>query len=142
MHLIEDNVFRQYLYYRVGLIKRRGEPELLDELYKDYHLLNPILRERYDIALPTVPQGLEDEEIFRRFDFKVSEYLDEMKGDLTERPEGELRHFTQELIGEFMEEAADVVVKEMKALQNGEHYLSLDEYSIENYYKGELRNDY
>lgn len=139
VHLIEDNVFRQYLYYRVGLIKRRGEPELLDELYKDYHLLNPLLRERYDIALPTVPAGLENEDIYKRFDFNVRGYLDEMKGDLTEHPEGELRHFTEELINEFIQESVDVITKEMECLARGEHYLTLDDYSIENYYKGELR---
>lgn len=142
VHLIEDNIFRQYLYYRVGLLMRRGEKELLDELYKDYHLLNPLLRERYGIKLPAVPKGLENEDIYKRFSFMVSEYLEEMNGDLTERPQGELRHFTEELIGEFISECADVIPKEMESLKNGEHYLSLDDYSIENYYKGELRNDY
>ena len=139
VHLIEDNIFRQYLYYRVGLLKRRGERELLDEIYEDYHLLNPILREKYGIKLPAVPKGLEGEEIFKRFDFTVDEWLDDMKGDLTERPEGELKHFTQELIGEFIAECTDVITKELKANEQGRHYLTLDDYSIENYYKGELR---
>ena len=141
VHLIEDNIFRQYLYYRVGLLMRRGQRELLDELYRDYHLLNPLLRKRYDIKLPTVPEGIENEEICKRFGFCIEEYLEEMKGDLTEEPEGELLHFTEELICEFITECIDVITKEMKSLESGEHFLSPDDYSIENYFKGVLRND-
>ena len=125
VHLIEDNIFRKYLYYRVGLLMRRGQRELLDELYRDYHLLNPLLLERYDIKLPGRLENLE-----------------EMKNDLEERPEGELVHFTEELIDEFINECVDVITKEMSSLrEKGEHYLSLDDYSIENYFKGVLRND-
>ena len=138
VHLIEDNIFRQYLYYRVGLLMRRGQRELLDELYSDYHLLNPVLRERYDIKLPTVPKGIEREDIYRRFDFKMAEWLEDMKGDLTEQPKGEFKHFTLALINEFINECAEVIEKEYKAIQRGGHYLSRYDYSIENYYKGEL----
>ncbi len=142
VHLIEDNIFRKYLYYRVGLLMRRGQRELLDELYRDYHLLNPLLRERYDIKLPGRLENLEDEDICKRFPFTVDEYLEEMKNDLEERPEGELVHFTEELIDEFINECVDVITKEMSSLrEKGEHYLSLDDYSIENYFKGVLRND-
>ncbi|MBO6141668.1 MAG: hypothetical protein J6O40_07745 [Ruminococcus sp.] len=139
VHLIEDNIFRQYLYYRVGLLKRRGERELLDELYRDYHLLNPLLCERFRITLPTVPKGIEKEDIVRRFDFQINEWLDDMKGDLDERPEGELMHFTRELIDEFINECSDVIEKEINSLKENRHYLSINDYSIENYYKGELR---
>ena len=139
VHLIEDNIFRQYLYYRVGLLKRRGEKKLLDELYEDYHLLNPMLCEQYGIKLPIVPEGIENEEIFKRFDFTVNEWLGDMESDLTEHPEGSLKHFTSELIYEFIAECREAITKELKAIRQGTHYLSLDDYSIENYYKGELR---
>ena len=133
VHLIEDNIFRQYLYYKVGLLYRRGQKELLDELYADYHLLNPLFRERYDITPPAVPEGIESEPVFKRFEFMMSDWLDDMKSDLTEHPDGELLHFTKELIFEFIDECADVITKEVKALGRGEHFLTLDDYSIENY---------
>lgn len=138
VHLIEDDIFRQYLYYRVGLLKRRGEKALLDELYADYHKLNHILVKRYNIKMPTVPEGIENEPIYGRFDFTVNEWLDDMKSDLTENPEGELLHFTKELIDEFITECTQVIEKELAALKGGRHYISIDDYSIENYYKGEL----
>ena len=133
VHLIEDDIFRQYLYYRVGLLYRRGQKELLDELYADYHLLNPLLCERYHITMPAVPGGIEQEPVFKRFDFNMSEWLSDMQSDLTEHPEGELRHFTSELIYEYINECADVIGRELKALENGTHHLTLDDYSIENY---------
>ena len=139
VHLIEDNIFRQYLYYRVGLLMRRGQRELLDELYADYHKLNPILCERYRITLPTIPEGIEQEDIYKRFDFQMKDWLLDMQGDLAEHPEGELMHFTRELIDEFIGECSDVITKELAALKEGRHYLSINDYSIENYYKGELR---
>ena len=139
VHLIEDNIFRQYLYYRVGLLMRRGQRELLDELYADYHKLNPILCERYRIALPTIPEGIEQEDIYKRFAFQMNDWLLDMQSDLAERPEGELMHFTAPLIDEFIGECSDVITKELAALKEGRHYLSINDYSIENYYKGELR---
>lgn len=39
-HLIEDNLFRYYLYYIKGLLSRRGDTELTARLYMDYHILN------------------------------------------------------------------------------------------------------
>lgn len=138
-HLIEDDIFRQYLYYRVGLLKRRGEKKLLDEIYSDYHKLNHLLCDKYGLTLPTVPDGLENEPVYKRFDFTVNEWLDEMKEDLSERTEGTLMHFTRELIAEFINECADVISKEYESILHGTHYLDINTYSIENYYKGELR---
>lgn len=139
VHLIEDNIFRQYLYYRVGLLKRRGEPKLLDELYEDYRKLNPILIKRYNISLPTVPKGVESESIYNRFNITPIEWLEDMKSDFNDRSDGELLHFTRELIDEFIGECVSVITKELEELKAGRHYLSIDDYSIENYYKGELR---
>ena len=133
VHLIEDDIFRKYLYYKVGLLYRRGEKALLDEIYADYHLLNPLLVKKYGIVLPTVPEGIESEPVYTCFDYSVSEWLEDMKGDLTEAPEGELMHFTKELIFEFIDECRDVISRELAALGQGEHFLTLDVYSIENY---------
>ncbi len=138
-HLIEDDIFRQYLYYRVGLLKRRGEPELLDELYADYHLLNPILCKKYGMTIPKTPDGLEAEAIFTRFDFDMTPWLEDMRADLCEAPEGTLRHFTLPLINEYINECREVICMEVSSLRNGSHHLRPDDYSIENYYKGELR---
>ncbi len=137
-HLIEDDIFRQYLYYRVGLLKRRGERELLDELYRDYHRLNPYLVKKYSLTLPTVPEGIENEDIYRRFDFTSDKWLEDMKGDFDDEP-GELMHFTKELIEEFTAECVTVITKEYSCMKNGEHHLDLERYSIENYYKGVKR---
>lgn len=139
VHLIEDNVFRQYLYYRVGLLKRRGEPELIDELYNDYRLLNPILIKRYGITIPAFPDDIKNEDIYKRFEFMPYKWLDEMKQDFECTDNGTLRHFTKELIDEYINECVDVIAKELNALERGEHYLAINDYSIENYYKGELR---
>lgn len=139
VHLIEDNIFRYYLYYKVGLLKRRGEPELLNELYDDYRKLNPILIKNYDISLPTVPAGIENESIYDRFDLMINEWLEDMKNDFNDNSGGELLHFTRELIAGYINECVSVIAKELNELKFGRHYLSIDDYSIENYYKGELR---
>ncbi|MBR1739872.1 MAG: hypothetical protein IJ737_06230 [Ruminococcus sp.] len=60
-----------------------------------------------------------------------------MKGYLIEEPEGELRHFTEALIDEFITECRDTVTKELRAAREGKHCLEPGDYSIENYYKGE-----
>ena len=139
VHLIEDNIFRQYLYYRVGLLKRRGERKLLDELYEDYRLLNPILIKKYNMKPLKLPNGIEKEGLYKRFDFMADEWLDDMKDDFEDSSNGKLMHFTEELIEEYIIECVSVISNELKEIQKGRHYLSINDYSIENYYKGELR---
>ena len=63
----------------------------------------------------------------------MGEWLCDMESDLTEHPEGELRHFTKELIFEYIAECADVIERELKALAGGAHHLAINDYSIENY---------
>ena len=40
LHLIEDCIFRKYIYYELGLLEMRGKSGFLEQLYKDYHSVN------------------------------------------------------------------------------------------------------
>lgn len=144
-HLIEDNIFRTYLYDKMylGLIGRRGEPELLEELYRDYHTFNRILVRKFGLEDNlSVPQGFSEEPINCIYPFELQEFLEQMSGDFTEHYECELIHFTEELYMKMTDECVEVCAKEYAALRNGTHFLDRYAYSFENKYSSKVRRDH
>lgn len=132
-HLIEDNLFRLLLYYDLDLLARRGDPKLLEELYRDYHILNGIIAEKYLIDSDLqIPQGFSDMTLNEIYSFEIGEFIQDMKADLDERISGKPKYFTAEVLDKFISECVKVCSEEYSSLKQGGHSIDLYGMSIEN----------
>ncbi len=131
-HLIEDGIFRKFLYYDLGLLSRRGEPEFLQELYSDYHILNGILAEKYALENTLyVPYGFSQERINDIYPFELKDFIFDMNNDLSERNNGKPKHLTAFLIENYISQCVNICKAEYIALQNGGHHLGKYDFSFE-----------
>ena len=129
LHLIQDCIFRKYIYYGLGLLELRGREDFLPQLYRDYHSVNGYLAKKYNISsLPKPPEGLDREEINRIYPFEITDFLLDMAGDLGDEYSGNEKFFSAENAEEVIERCADVCVAEMNALKGGEHFTFPEEY--------------
>lgn len=128
-HLIEDCIFRKYIYYGLGLIDKRGKDGFLDLLYRDYHSINGYLVKKYGLkSLPPVPKGLDCEMINEIYPFETELFLNDMKGDMNDTYYGSETYFTAENAEAVIRSCVNVCACEKKALERGEHFTFPDEY--------------
>lgn len=119
-HLIEDNLFRKLIYYDLDLLSRRGEPEFLAELYRDYHILNGIIAEKYLIGIDLqIPQGFSDMTLNEIYPFELKDFLADMQNDIAERIPDEPKFFTSEVLKRFIAECVRVCTEEYRGLKCG-----------------------
>ncbi len=132
-HLIEDNIFRILIYYDLGLLCRRGDPKLLEELYRDYHILNGRLAKEYKLENSLeIPKNFESEQINEIYPFEILDYLNQMSGDFEESCDGQPKYFTSRVTEQFISRCVKVCNAEYNRLKSGGHYLDRYELSIEN----------
>ena len=129
LHLIEDCIFRKYIYYGLGLLELRGREGFLPRLYRDYHSVNGYLVKKYNISsLPKAPEGLDREEINGIYPFEITDFLLDMASDLRDEYFGNEKYFSAVNAEEVIERCADVCATEMNALKRGEHFTFPEEY--------------
>ena len=135
-HLMADNVFRQTFYIDMGLLYRRGEKSLFEEFYNDYNLLNPLITAEYGLQKNIcIPGGLYDTRLYRDFMFEPKQLIDDIYSDMDMHIEGELMHFSMDIVRSFVEKSADLCMRELDSLVNGRgHVYDRYEMAIENYY--------
>lgn len=131
-HLIQDGVFRKFLYYDLGLLSRRGDPEFLQELYSDYHILNGLITKKYALENPLfVPYGFSKERINDIYPFELKEFIIEINNDLNERIGGKPKHLTARHIESYISDCVNICRAEYLALKNSEHHLGKYDFSFE-----------
>lgn len=125
-HLIEDNLFRYYLYYIKGLLSRRGDTELTARLYMDYHILNRKLVEKYGFEnKPAVPENFAEEKINSIYPFEIEEFLQDMQEDFSEKHEGKPKLIAfRSLEKDFINGCVKICAAEYDVLQRGKHLLA------------------
>lgn len=129
LHLIEDCVFRKYIYYGLGLLELRGKAGFLEQLYRDYHSVNGYLVKKYEIKrLPPVCKGLGSEMINEIYPFEAEQFLRDMRGDMHDTYYGNEKYFTAKNAEEVIRLCVNVCACETKALGRGEHFTAPDEY--------------
>lgn len=103
-HLIQDAVFRMFLYYELGFINKRGDAEFLKTLYADYHSINGYLAEKYALNSPIiVPENFADERINEIYAFEITEFIADMHNDLSDTYTASNEFFTAEDTERFIE---------------------------------------
>lgn len=108
MHLVEDACYRIF-WQKVRLFERNMTREKVAVLHNDYHLLNAYIVSRYHIRDELIwPEGFESEPVNRIYPFLLEDFLAEMRGDFTERPEGKTVYMTEALLEDYLSDAMDV----------------------------------
>lgn len=130
-HLIEDNIFRIMIYHDLNLLSRRVDPQFLEELYGDYHILNGIIAENYvDDNNLHIPQGFSDMTLNEIYSFEILEFIEDMTSDFEDRIPSEPLHLSREFLGKYIDRCSEVCQAEYEALRHGKHSFSLYELSF------------
>lgn len=129
-HLIEDVLFRNFMYYELELISRRGTPQLISELYQDYHLLNNYIINKYHISPIQHPTNNFKEELINRIcPFDLESFLTEMQFDFLDHIKEKPKHFTEDHADRYIEQCREYCLKEYNALLEGKHAFSPIEFA-------------
>ena len=123
MHLVEDACYRRF-WRESGFPERRITREMVTDLHNDYHLLNAYIVRRWGIRDEIVfPADFEREPINRIYPFLLKDFLEEMHGDFTERPEGQTRYMTEEKLERYLAGAMGVCREALRRILAGEEPL-------------------
>ena len=119
MHLVEDACYRVF-WHRARFAPRDMTRENVAVLHNDYHLLNYYIVSRYGIRDELVmPADFEAEPVRRIYPFLLREFLEEMRGDFSERPQGETRFLTEALLERYLADSMDVCRDALRRILSG-----------------------
>lgn len=128
-HLIEDSIFRTILYNDLGLNSLRGDPVFLDELYRDYHILNGWAVEKYGLECNLYePDRFKSEAINEIFTFEIEQFISDIKYDFNDKINEQPKHFKTKLAEKFIEKCVEVCLSEHREIINGNHFIGAYEY--------------
>ena len=120
MHLVEDACYRIF-WNREKVAPRDLTRAEVAALHRDYHLLNRYIVSRCGIRNELVfPAHFETEPIRRIYPFLLRDFLDEMREDFTESPQGETRYRTEELLENFLAETRPVCREALRRVLEGD----------------------
>lgn len=126
-HLIEDIVFRNFLYGDVGADPR---PEgFVVQLHRDYTLINPAIIQKFGLLPPAAPAGIEAELIVSDFGLRPLEWAEEMKRDFEFPGYGEPVIFTEKNAFDYIELAAEACLSELRAIAGEAPHFDEDAHS-------------
>ncbi len=131
-HLIEDCIFRVVLYYDTGLLSRRGDPDFLCRLYRDYHIINGWSVERYGLECDLYePKNYRSQKINEIYSFEVEDFIKDMQSDFNEKINQEPECFKIKNAENFIEKCVEVCASEYAAIKKGSHSIGAYDYSWE-----------
>ena len=119
MHLVEDACYRMF-WKKVGLQERQMTREKVAVLHNDYHLLNAyIVRSRGLRDEIVFPENFDREPVKRIYPFLLKDFLDEMRGDFSENPQGTTRYMTEALLEDYLVGAMPVCREALRRILSG-----------------------
>ena len=120
MHLVEDACYRIF-WNRESIAPRDLTRAEVAVLHNDYHLLNRYIVSQYGIRDEIVlPADFEAEPINRIYPFLLRDFLEEMRGDFCENPQGTTHYLTEEQLERFLAEARPVCREALRRVLAGE----------------------
>lgn len=132
-HLIEDVIFRNMLYYDLGLLKYRNNKEFLKSLYRDYAIVGIRLTEKYNIKSSLeIPENFKKERIFEIAPFEAEAFLEELEKDFSRYYTGEPEFFGYAQGDSFISKCTRVCFSEYNALKNGGHAVFAEDFFWDN----------
>ena len=127
LHLIEDAVYRQFLW--LNRYERPMNMEQVKLLHQDYHILNAVFIKRYKLINElTEPVRLEEEPITRIAPFSAETMVKELAGDFSDRGTGSFRYVNEAMMETYIKDAFPVCLREMRAVREGHFTLDAQEF--------------
>lgn len=121
-HLVEDSFYRSFCHRDYDLYFVSDEQ--VRDLHRDYHLLNPYLKERYGLTNRLrLPDGLSSEPVLRIARFDPEGLLRDLDSDLAEQPEGRFRYLSPAMMDSFISRYLPLCEQELRAVRKGEVFL-------------------
>ena len=120
LHLLQDILHRGMMRERTFDVRVPGNVE---KLHNDYRVVNAEIIRMYGLTLPSVPDGLEKEQLLQEFPFDLPHFRSELEEDFRMRPEGKTVFFHAEDAFRLIGEATEICLAEIRALRTGgEHF--------------------
>lgn len=129
MHLVEDVFYRRFIRsdHKITVF---GYDDKVRILHRDYHVLNRYIRERWHLRYElTIPEDLENEDIFHIAEFEIPGFLKALQDDFSETVEEKTVYVTEEMIDEFMERYYPVIAIEFSHAVTGDFQLRAADYA-------------
>lgn len=128
-HLIEDAIYRKFLYYDYQMGVNR-KSEFRKTLYDDYVILNRYLINNYRLTNKiNIPVHFIEEEINEIYPFVLDNFLLDMTKDFDCSIKGKTKYFTESMVEEYIDKCMSVCKKELDTIQKGNSYLNPLDYS-------------
>ncbi|MGH4123787.1 MAG: hypothetical protein ACREV6_12745 [Clostridium sp.] len=122
-HLIEDAMYRKFLYYDYKLGGNRGQ-EILEALHNDYAILNGYLVKTYKLTNTLkVPEHFAEDEINKIYPFILEEFLLDMTNDFNFSTDEKTKYFTEDMAKEFIRKCITICRIEFEKIQIVNHVL-------------------
>lgn len=119
LHLVQDICYRHFVYD-----KYKWNPMIpgnVEKLHKDYSIINIYVATRYGLSNDLkVPDKFDDEPIASQCAYDINWLMKSMASYFIPVPEESIFFFTKDMADEFIAEAVDQCLKELKALETGE----------------------
>jgi hypothetical protein len=128
-HLIEDAIYRKFLYYDYQLGGNRGQA-FVDALHNDYEILNGYLVKTYKLTNTLkVPDHFEEDEINKIYPFILKEFLLDMDNDFNFSKDEKTKYFTEDMAEEFIDKCITICKTEFEKIQIGKSCLNPFEFA-------------
>lgn len=119
-HLIEDCVFRQQVYYDMGLLCKRRTDGFSAALYHDYNILNSYLVEKYGLdSSVKVTENFCNEAINEIYTFEIEELVRQLKADFEMNVSGEPIYYGQAVADKLVSDCVRLCAADFKNIKNG-----------------------
>ncbi|WP_049945694.1 tyrosine-protein phosphatase [Butyrivibrio sp. LC3010] len=119
LHLVQDICYRHFVFD-----KYKWNPMIpgnVEKLHKDYSIINYYVVTQYGLSNDIeVPDKFEDELIASLCTYDIDGLMKSMADYFVPVPDDDIFFFTKEMADEYIAEAVELCLKELKALETGE----------------------
>ncbi len=136
LHILQDAIFRKFIYIDNHLIKQRKKLDFTEKLYADYDILNKYLIKKYDMNFDiNTFDGVSYNGIDEIYNFDISVIKDGLKGDFENIEKclhSKFSYLNESMILEYILKCMDICVNEILNIKNGKSTnLSVLDYSYD-----------
>jgi hypothetical protein len=128
LHLVQDVLYRRFVYD-----KYHWNPKIpgnVERLHRDYAIVNGYIIKKYNLVNDLlIPENFSEEIINNLCSFDAEDFRKRMDSYFIPIEEQDIFFFTREMSDEFIGEAIDLCLHEIKCLEKNESGIDMYEYA-------------